>query len=191
MGGVRTVGRLAGRGLGVLSTPFKFVGGAIFKVTKLVSSVKQLIDPKTWAKFLLKKLGKMVLSLIASNTIPAIMITVILVLIVNLMTIMDAISSTYENFVSKTTMGATYAKLLDKERDFAAQVSALTEEKIPDGIGHDIKEWTNYKVHFIGADGKEMQNSLESTGGSVMIGNGNSNGETKWMDRSRNSIFNG
>ena len=177
LGGVRTVGRLAGRGLGVLSVPFKFVGGAIFKVTKLVSSAKQLIDPKTWAKFLIKKLGKMLLSLIASNTIPAIMITVILVLIVNLMTIMDAISSTYENFVSKTTMGATYAKLLDKERDFAAQISALTEEKIPDGIGHDIKEWTNYKVHFIGADGKEMQNSLESTGGSVMIGNGNSNGE--------------
>lgn len=177
LGGAKVVGRLAGRGLGFVSVPFRFIGGAFAKATQIISSIKSFLDPKEWLKKIAKKIVKHLLSLIMSNIIPAMFVVVILTVFANLMTIADAISSTYEKFVSETTMGATYAKLLDKERDFAAQVSSLTEEKIPDGIGHDIKEWTNYKVHFIGADGKEMQNSLESTGGSVMIGNGNSNGE--------------
>lgn len=177
LGGAKVVGRLAGRGLGFVSIPFRFIGGAFTRVTQLVSSIKSFLDPKEWLKKIAKKIVKHLLSLIMSNIIPAMFIVIILTVFANLMTIVDAISSTYEKFISETTMGATYAKLLDKERDFAAQVSSLTEEKVPDGIGHDIREWTNYKVHFIGADGKEMSNSLESTGGYSMIGTGFVNGE--------------
>lgn len=185
VGGARIIGRVANKGLGVLSIPFKFVGGVVTRMARLMSTIKSLVDPKELMKKIWDKIKnkitleaiKSLFFLIVANIIPTAFIVIILVVFTHLATIVDAISSTYEKFVSETTMGATYAKLLDKERDFAAQVSSLTEEKIPDGIGHDIKEWTNYKVHFIGADGKEMSNSLESTGGSVMIGNGNSNGE--------------
>ena len=42
-------------------------------------------------------------------------IVIFLVLFMSLVFILPAVSSTYEKFVTETTMGATYAKLRDKE----------------------------------------------------------------------------
>ena len=141
---------------GIITSPFKLVGKSILKGFNVVN-------------LLLKKV-----LLIVGGGAAAIVIfsTVVVLIIVSLTAIGDAVSTSLEKFKTETTMGATYDKLLEKEREFNSAVANLVNEPIPAGYAEKgIKEWTNYNIHYIGADGKEMYGSYNYDAG-IIIGDG-------------------
>lgn len=164
------MGKVGKVGFGVLSLPFKGVSFAFRKFTLLK---KLITDPLAAGMDLLKKIG---FGFLAVNIVPAIIVAFVVLVVGSLGVVGEAVSKTYEKFISESTMGGAYKKLLDKERDFASAVSSLKNEPVPKDIGHGITTWTNFNVHIIGADGKEMPSTLESTAGGTAIGTGYSNG---------------
>lgn len=158
----RAGGRFAGklfRGgkklTGIVTKPFKVLGSTILKGFNVVNVI-------------LRKILMGVAGVAASL---AIFSTVVVLLIVSLTAIGDAVSTSLEKFKTETTMGATYEKLLEKEREFNAAVANLVNEPVPTGEEYNgITQWTNYNIHYIGADGKEMYGSYAYDTGTAMSG---------------------
>lgn len=162
-----------------IGTNLKGVGKAVtmpyrlpFKGFKLLSKAVQklMMLMKALMGALLKILGLILVTIFGIVNLLAGFMAVILVLT----TIGDAVSSSLEKFKTETTMGATYDKLLEKEREFNAAVADLINEPIPSGYSdYGITQWTNYNVHYIGADGKEMYGSYNYDSGVDISGAGN------------------
>lgn len=156
----RAGGRFAGklfRGgkklTGIVTKPFKVLGGTILKGFNVVNII-------------LRKILMGVAGVAASL---AIFSTVVVLLIVSLTAIGDAVSTSLEKFKTETTMGATYEKLLEKEREFNSAVANLVNEPVPAGYKEQgIEQWTNYNIHYIGADGKEMYGSYNYDAGIII-----------------------
>lgn len=153
---VRKVLRGGKKLTGIITSPFKLIGKSILKGFNVIN-------------LLLKK----VLLIVGGGAAAiAIFSTVVVLIIVSLTAIGDAVSTSLEKFKTETTMGATYEKLLEKEREFNSAVANLVNEPIPAGYAEKgIKEWTNYNIHYIGADGKEMYGSYNYDAG-IIIGDG-------------------
>lgn len=85
-------------------------------------------------------------------------IVIFLVLFMSLVFILPAVSSTYEKFVTETTMGATYAKLRDKEDSLQSELQNLQNSvELPPELKKQYKQYDNFKLHFVGPDGNELQ----------------------------------
>lgn len=145
-------GLLRGVG-GIVSAPFKLV----FKAFDIINTIKKIVLKK-----LLLLLGKVVL-------VQSACIVILLgaaALFSSMGVIGDAIMKKYEDFISKTTMGATYEKLSQKETEFMSYVSNLANSKIPDDPEykeHYITNYTNFDVIFLGPDGQPITSDFAST----------------------------
>ena len=140
----------------IVVSPFKLIGSSILKGFNVVNLL----------------LKKVLLITGGAAAVIAIISTVVVLIIVSLTAIGDAVSTSLEKFKTETTMGATYEKLLEKEREFNSAVANLVNEPIPAGYAEKgIKQWTNYNIHYIGADGKEMYGSYNYDAG-IIIGDG-------------------
>lgn len=134
----KTVGR-------VLSKPFKMVGQA----------TKSLLKGLNVFSLLIKKVAIVVGAAIGGLAIAS---TAFVLIVGSLTVVGDAVSKSLNDFKTNTTMGATYAKLLEKEQQFNEAVMNLTNTvPVPTGYeSYKITQYTNVNVHYLGADGKEL-----------------------------------
>ncbi|WP_373262263.1 phage tail tip lysozyme [Hungatella hathewayi] len=143
---------------GIVTSPFKLVGKSILKGFNVINAI----------------LGKILAGVAGVAAAIAIFSTVIVLIIVSLSAIGDAVSTSLETFKTETTMGATYEKLVEKEREFNSAVANLINEEVPDEFkALGITKWTNYNVHYIGSDGKEMYGAYNYDAGVNIVGDGN------------------
>lgn len=167
--GLKFGGKIIGKTVSFPVTATKFIARQIRKIVgKIVSLAMGAIG------------GIIIFGLCAS-----IIASAAITAISTMMMVVDAVSDKYEDFVANTTMGATYSKLLEKEREFNDAISDLINEPIPSGYD-GIKQWTNYNIHYIGPDGKEMFGSSAYSYGTTIGGVGgfdvvvNSTSDTIW-----------
>lgn len=148
---LKTISRVGGK----IIKPFRFLG----RVTGRFGSLLK----QGFGKFL-NLFGTIKKVLFKYIAIPLLIVFLVYLIIVSFFSVLsaqtaigDAIQKTYNDFKTKTTMGATYEKLLQKDKKFAAAVSSLVNNTndIP-ANDNGIKQWTNYNIHFIGPDGREI-----------------------------------
>lgn len=132
------------RGTGLIANKFRQIR-QIFR--SFMSVIKSLLLKATCAVG-----GLIVGTVIVSSTV--------IVMISAISTIGDAVSNSFDEFKTKTTMGQAYSALLKKEEEFNQAVSTLADKLTApsDDVYKDkgITKYTNVNVHYIGADGKEM-----------------------------------
>ena len=78
------------------------------------------------------------------------------------MMVTDAVTEKYEEFVTNTTMGATYKKLLDKENQFTTAMSTLgADAELPQEFKdrYNIHEYTDVSVEVIDGNGNAATNT--------------------------------
>lgn len=132
-----------------LALPFKFTEKGFVFLGKGILRGFNLVN------LLLKKI---ILAVAGAAAAVVLLSVVVVLIIVAISTIGDAVSNSLEDFKTKTTMGATYDKLLAKEQEFNAAVMNLTDSiAVPEGYSdYAISKYTNVNVHYLGADGKEI-----------------------------------
>lgn len=179
------VGKVAGKAGKIYwkaaSTPLRFMNKGIAVVGNIKNFFMNVL--KSAGKALGKVLGPALIVIIKAYFIMIGLASIIIAL----SAVGDAVSKNLEEFKTKTTMGATYDKLLEKEREFNAAVANLINEPVPTGGDYaNIKQWTNFNVHYIGPDGKEMFGSSAYGYGTTIEGVGgfniviNSTSDTIW-----------
>lgn len=78
---------------------------------------------------------EIVIAIVVALLLAAIITEIPLVMVSSVTAIGDAVSKTFEDFKEKTSMGAAYTKLIEKEEKFSASLQALsTTEKPPDTV---------------------------------------------------------
>lgn len=153
-------GKVIGKGAKTVGSKLGMVVKAPFKVFQIGSKLMSAVQA------LLKKLFLIVIKFVVGLFIACGAILIILgafaAIIAMLTAIGDAVSNSLEEFKTETTMGATYDKLLEKEREFNQAISDLINDTslIPqEWKDEGYTQWTNFNIHYIGPDGKEMSGS--------------------------------
>ena len=140
----------------VVKTAKKFTGKSLTAPLKLMGSFTRGISAALTAVKAL--LLKALLILVGGVLFAAAIVSVASGVVTTLTIIGDAVSNNLEDFKTKTTMGATYEKLLKKEEEFNSAIMNLnTTLLIPNEYAqYGIKKFSNINVHYLGADGKEI-----------------------------------
>ena len=152
----RATGKLAKTGARSLKNTYhvtKKVGNVIFKPITIIE--KGILRGLNAFNLLIKKLLVGVAAVCGGI---ALFSAVVVLIIAAMSAVGDAVSKTLDDFMSNTTMGATYEKLLQKEQEFNNAVTTLaTTLTIPEGYAqYGIKKYSNVNIHYLGADGKEI-----------------------------------
>lgn len=148
--------------LRVQQSPIKFTKYSISTLSKVKSGItmKFLAPLNVIAKQGIASLAKLAAPALLLVMKISIILGAFMAVIMAITTIGDAVSSSLEKFKTETTMGATYAKLLEKEQEFNAAVADLINDPVPESYNNEyaISKYTNSYVHYIGPDGKELFN---------------------------------
>lgn len=149
----------------------KTTGKVVGKTAKFGSKIVSL--PMKGAKILSKGIYKLI-SLIKGIIVKAVLGIVGLVLVVVIIsgvlssiigaisTVGDAVKNSYTEFVTDTTMGATYKKLLEKEAKFSAAIeNESISQKVPQELTNQygITQYTSQNVNYLNGDGQQLENS--------------------------------
>lgn len=140
------VGKLAGS---ALKTPFKITNTLIRGISSLIKTVSGL-------------LAKILMGVVIGNLVIIVIFSSFMLLVTFITSIIDAISNKYENFVTNTTMGATYEKLLDKEAQFIAALRTTDATvEIPQEFTdmYGISQYTDIKLNTIDGSGAPATNT--------------------------------
>lgn len=171
---VRGAGRLIGRTpVGKLAVKLgrTKVGRGLKFGGKIIG--KTVSFPVTATKFITRQIRKIVgkIASLATSTILGIVLfgifasfiaSAAVTVITSMMMVTDAVTEKYEEFVTNTTMGATYKKLLDKENQFTTAMSTLgANAELPQEFidQYNIHEYTDVSVEVIDGNGNAATNT--------------------------------